>query len=203
MNWLAHAFLSEDDVEFQIGNVLADPLKGKVWQSASDGIIKGMKTHVLIDVFTDSHQVVSKSKSRLRERGLLKAVVIDITYDYFLTKHWHKYSSISKDDFLVKFNDEARSHFPQYPEQAKIMVESLVKENRLDKYNTLSQLRDAFVRIDTRLSPKLLARENTLSYFDRVCEIELDLEEDFLNFFPALYKYIKAQLDPQKLRHWK
>jgi acyl carrier protein phosphodiesterase len=30
MNWLAHVFLSEENVDFQIGNFLADPMKGKL-----------------------------------------------------------------------------------------------------------------------------------------------------------------------------
>ena len=67
--WLAHVFLSELDIDFQIGNFLADPLKGRVWENASDEIKKGMQTHKKIDSFTDSHEIISCSKKRLRERG--------------------------------------------------------------------------------------------------------------------------------------
>ncbi len=85
MNWLAHVFLSELKIDFQIGNYLADPLKGKLWDSTSDDMRRAIKTHITIDSFTDTHKTVSKSKSRLREKGLLKPVIIDLTYDYLLT----------------------------------------------------------------------------------------------------------------------
>lgn len=29
MNWLAHVLLSENHIEYQLGNLLTDPLKGK------------------------------------------------------------------------------------------------------------------------------------------------------------------------------
>ena len=94
LNWLAHVFLSELDIDFQIGNFLADPLKGRVWENASDEIKKGMQTHKKIDSFTDSHEIISCSKKRLRERGLLKPVIVDLTYDYLLTKNWDKFCTI-------------------------------------------------------------------------------------------------------------
>lgn len=72
MNWLAHVFLSELDVDFQMGNFLADPLKGKVWENATLQIKKGMDTHKIIDSYTDSHEITSLSKRRLRERGFIK-----------------------------------------------------------------------------------------------------------------------------------
>ncbi len=86
MNWLAHLFLSEQNVDFQMGNILADPLKGKLWSDASVELGKGMSVHKIIDAYTDSHKTVAKSKASLRKKGLLKAVIIDLTHDYFLTK---------------------------------------------------------------------------------------------------------------------
>ena len=55
MNYLAHIFLSENDIYFQLGNYLADRLKGRAWEDAHPNIIKGMQTHKIIDKFTDEH----------------------------------------------------------------------------------------------------------------------------------------------------
>lgn len=44
MNWLAHVFLSEQNIDFQIGNFLADPLKGRLWEDATIDMKKGMFT---------------------------------------------------------------------------------------------------------------------------------------------------------------
>ncbi len=94
MNWLAHIFLSEQNIDFQIGNYLADPLKCKAWDNASEDLINGIKIHMIIDSFTDSHKIVNQSKTRLRDKGLLKSIIIDITYDHFLTKNWDTFSNI-------------------------------------------------------------------------------------------------------------
>ena len=55
MNWLAHIFLSENHIEHQLGNLLTDPLKGKVWEGAGERIRRGIMMHMHIDTFTDAH----------------------------------------------------------------------------------------------------------------------------------------------------
>ncbi len=40
MNYLAHTLLSKSNIEFQLGNLLADPLKGKRWPSAVMSIMQ-------------------------------------------------------------------------------------------------------------------------------------------------------------------
>jgi acyl carrier protein phosphodiesterase len=201
MNWLAHVFLSEQNIDFQVGNFLADPLKGKLWNDVSQDMINGVKMHQRIDSYTDSHQLFSASKSKLRVKGLLKGVVMDLTYDYLLTKNWHCFTSVTKIEFLKTFNENALKRSAAYPRQARELVENLVTEDRLNKYNNLGQLKKSFQRIDTRLSPRLLARETTESYFDEVCAAEETIEEDFLDFFPDLCRYTKSFLDASKFKH--
>lgn len=107
MNWLAHVFLSEQKIDFQIGNFLADLLKGQLWENASLDMQKGMQIHKVIDSYTDSHEIVSCSKRRLREKGLLKPVIIDLTYDYFLTKNWDEFCNMPIKEFSKVFYHEA------------------------------------------------------------------------------------------------
>ena len=100
MNWLAHIFLSEKEIDFQLGNLLADPLKGKSWPEANKATQAGIRLHKKIDAYTDSHACVSRSKSRLGKKGYLKPVVIDIVYDHLLHKHWDNYAEESLHDFI-------------------------------------------------------------------------------------------------------
>ena len=76
MNWLAHVFLSEKNIDYQLGNLLADPLKAMTWPDASQAVVDGIKMHTRIDSFTDSHASVSRSKARLGQKGYLKPVAI-------------------------------------------------------------------------------------------------------------------------------
>lgn len=203
MNWLAHVFLSEQKIDFQIGNFLADPLKGRIWENASRDMINGMITHKFIDSYTDSHDLVSVSKKRLGSKGLLKSVVIDLTYDYLLTKNWNTFSHIPINEFSNKFYSQAKSRTAYFPEHVNPYVHNMINKDLLNKYHTLDDLGIAFKKMDTRLSERLRRRDTTLSYFDIVKENIIDLEKDFLEYFPSICEKIKRKLDESKLTHWK
>lgn len=203
MNWLAHVFLSEQKIDFQIGNYLADPLKCKLWDSASDDMKKGMQTHIMIDTYTDSHQTVSKSKARLREKGRLKSVIIDLTYDHLLTKNWEQFSSIPLRDFLDTFNKQALKRSKDLPNDASDLVSHLAQNDRLNRYHSLEQLKKSFERIDTRLSERLLSKESAVSYIDVVSQNIEHLEKDFMIFFPELCRSVKSNLEIKYISHWK
>jgi acyl carrier protein phosphodiesterase len=203
MNWLSHVLLSEQKIDFQLGNYLADPLKGKAWEGASEELKQGIEVHKRIDIYTDTHAIFSQSKNRIRDKGLLRGVVMDLTYDYLLTKHWEKFSHIPKEEFLKEFYDNAMQRSPLFPTKPQRLVYTLVTQDRLNKYNSMEELHKAFSRIDLRLSPKLLARESASSYMEDVVRAEKGLEEDFLAFFPQLQKHIKAHMDPHQIEHWR
>ena len=203
MNWLAHIFLSELNIDFQIGNFLADPLKGRAWENANENIKKGIQTHKLIDSYTDSHEIISCSKKRLRERGLLKPVIIDLTYDYLLTKNWDKFSNIPLKIFSNNFYTDAYKRVPFMPYEANISVANMIERDLLNKYHTINQLKTSFDRMDKRLSPRLLQRETASSYSNAVVDNIQYLEKNFLEFFPELCKTVKNDLDKEKLKHWR
>lgn len=203
MNWLAHVFLSEQNIDFQIGNYLADPLKGKAWDKANKDLLNGIKVHMIIDSFTDSNEIVKKSKSRLRDSGLLKSIIIDITYDYFLSKNWDRFSNIAFEDFTSNFYIQAENNLKYLPQNARTSVERLIKFNILNKYQNLEHLKKAFTRFDKRLSTKLLSRDSTSSYFQAVRDNIEDLEKDFLIFFPELCEEVRKNVNSEKINHWK
>lgn len=203
MNWLAHAFLSEEHIDFKIGNILADPLKAKIWENASYHVENGMKTHIKIDSFTDSHKIVKTSKKRLREKGLLKPVIIDLTYDYLLTKNWDLYSNLSIEEFTNNFYKKANQRLNFLPSRPNEIITNLINRDLLNDYHTLEQLNKSFKRMDLRLSQRLRKRETASEYFQTVCTNIDDIEKDFLEFFPLLCQHIKKDLDKSKLSHWK
>jgi acyl carrier protein phosphodiesterase len=203
MNWLAHVFLSEQNIDQQLGNYLADPLKGRVWDGASDDLVKGMEIHKIIDAYTDSHKIVYASKARLKERGRLKPVIVDLTYDYLLTKNWDLFSRVSMQKFTKTFYMQAQKKATTFPDYERELVLHFIKVDGLNKYHELKQLREAFERIDKRLSPKLFSKESATEYFEIVCEQIDDLENDFLSFFPDLCHKVKENSQHANLNHWK
>ena len=201
MNWLAHVLLSSQQIDFQLGNYLADPLKCQVWSGATRELIEGVNTHKSIDSFTDSDKIVSLSKSRLRKKGLLKPVIIDLTYDYLLTQHWDSFCTVSRREFLSSFNNAGEQRALEFPQKPQELVLSLVQNDRLNRYNTLEELLQGFGRIDTRLSPRLLAKETASGYYDDVVKNIGAIEEDFLIFFPKLIHHIRDDLRLVDIEH--
>ena len=186
MNYLAHTLLSKSNIEYQLGNLLADPLKGKRWQGASDEHYAGMRMHAAIDIFTDANATISLSKSRLRPKGYLKGVVIDMVYDYFLSKHWDKFVEQDLKSFVSDFNNNAMFELDELPEKAASFINLITSNNVLGSYIDFSGLEIAFSRIDKRLSPRILVKETTTSYIPNVIENYQAIENDFLEFFPLL-----------------
>ncbi|MCW8875999.1 MAG: ACP phosphodiesterase [Kangiellaceae bacterium] len=191
MNWLSHILLSKLNIEYQLGNLLADPLKGVAWNTASQSLIDGISMHKAIDVYTDSHPVISASKSRLGKKGYLKGVVVDVLYDHFLSNSWESYSKLPIDHFIEKFGSGAIYTSNVYPDNAKKFVHRLVKSNQLTTYVTFEGFVETLKRMDKRLSPRIIARETTLSYVSSVENNYEQLRRDFDEFFPELVDFFK------------
>lgn len=202
MNWLAHVFLSENHIEYQLGNLLADSLKGKAWEGASEAFKQGLETHLYIDKFTDTHPLVKQSKAALTNRKYLKGVVIDIVYDHLLTKHWHHFSSVNFEVFTEKFCQNAPNVMEMYPPRAKEVISNVIKMKILSSYSDIEGLAEGLKRIDKRLSHRVRAKETAIGYLPLVEKKLLSIEKDFLQFFPELMADIAKRVNNQNLNHW-
>lgn len=192
MNWLAHTLLSKKHIDYQLGNVLADPLRGAAWQGASDDLVAGMTMHKAIDKFTDKHPILSSSKAKLGADGHLKGVVLDILYDHFLSQSWDVYAVVELDDFLLHFNQQAFDSSRLFPAKAKLIVGRMAETNLLGKYHAFDGLTHALERIDLRLSARTFAKETATQYIPAI-EVQYDeLKIDFDAFFPELVQYFKS-----------
>ena len=125
MNLLAHLFLSEQNIDRQLGDLLGDPCKGRAFEEANDAFKQGLKAHMSIDAFTGSHASFLKSKQRLNKKGHLKGVVIDLTYDVFLTRFWSEYCCVDLNSFLDGFYLNAPIALEYYPPQPRAVVEKV------------------------------------------------------------------------------
>ncbi|MEM7278044.1 MAG: ACP phosphodiesterase [Pseudomonadota bacterium] len=189
MNWLAHIVLSRRDAAYQLGNVLADPLRGRAWPGAPSAVIDGMSMHQAIDKFTDAHPQIAVSKSRLGERGLLRGVAVDVIYDHFLFLRWDRHVRLPVDVFLEKFHQDASLIATSMPDRAKTFTERLIRSELLSSYANKEGVAQALLRVDSRLSVRLKARETTSQYFDAFVAEYDSLQADFDQFFPDLVAF--------------
>lgn len=192
MNWLAHLLLSKPDIEYQLGNLLADPLKGRAWEGASGSFKEGLAMHKAIDVYTDSHPIIAESKSRLGERGYLKGVVIDVLYDHFLSNLWQQYSEVTLLGFMTAFDSKSVLTSQAYPTDARRFVHRLVASGNLKNYRTFDGFVSTLRRLDKRLSPRISKRDSTERYVENVQSNYGALRDDFEKFFPELVTFFKT-----------
>ncbi len=100
MNFLAHAYLSFNNPEILVGNMISDFVKGSRQFQYPEAIQNGITLHRKIDTFTDSHIGTKKAKDFFRsEYRLYSAPITDVIFDHFLAT-----------DTAI-FNDESLLHF--------------------------------------------------------------------------------------------
>jgi acyl carrier protein phosphodiesterase len=191
MNWLAHVFLSEPDVEFQLGNLLADVVRGPQRDSMSANFIRGAACHKAIDAFTDAHPIVKRSRARLgSERRRFSGVLVDVFYDYFLARNFERYSSIALDTYTSAFYAGVKAHPIALPPDAQLMLERIMRYDLLASYARVDGVERALSRISTYLN----SRWRKQFYLERgVADLlahEAALAADFHEFFPALQAHV-------------
>lgn len=191
MNWLAHVLLSEPDIEFRLGNLLADLVKGKDRQGMSSAFLRGTQCHQAIDLFTDYHPVVDRSKSRISdEYGRFAGILVDVFYDHFLACHWDRYSPVPLEVFTTRLYSDIRANPIKLPEEARRSVERMIADDRLGSYRLFEGIEASLHRISTRLTERLgrpFALERAVKELTANRD---DFARDFEEFFPELQSHV-------------
>jgi len=194
MNFLAHIYLSGDSDELKIGNFIGDFVKASDMEHFSQTINQGIKMHWAIDEFTDQHEVVQKSKNRLRPKyGHYAGVIIDIFYDHFLARNWHDYHDGDLRIYVNKQYKMLENHISILPQKVVHMLPYMIKYDWLFNYQY-------FDGID-RVMHGMANRSNFNSRMDEsIAELKKyhqEFEKEFQEFFPDLKTFCDAFLEKQ------
>jgi acyl carrier protein phosphodiesterase len=191
VNWLAHAFLSEPDVEFRLGNLLADLVKGRDRAGMSPGFLRGVQCHQSIDSFTDFHPIVHRSRARIGEGyRLVTGILIDVFYDHFLALDWDRYSAERLESFTARVSADIRAHPISLPEEARGALDRMLLDDRLTSYRSIEGIEVTLRRVSMRLAART-GREFALE--NAVSELRANfdaLRSDFAEFFPLLQAHV-------------
>jgi acyl carrier protein phosphodiesterase len=187
LNWLAHVFLSEPDVEFRLGNLLADIVRGEELRRMSAGFQRGAQKHKQIDAFTDSHPLVKRSRARVsREFRRFSGVLVDVFYDHLLATHWNAYSPIVLDAFTSKFYADIESSSIELPSSARVTLDRIIRHDLLGSYRRTEGVERSLRRISAYLSSRWQRQfELERGVADLVAQ-RAGFDEDFVEFFPQL-----------------
>lgn len=191
MNFLAHIYLSGENELIQIGNFMADSIRGKSYTLYSPPLIKGILLHREIDTFTDAHPIFRKSKHRLHEKyGHYSGVIMDIFYDHFLAKNWANYSSISLEQTAEAFYDNLQRHYDLLTEPVKKMLPYLISQNWLISYSTLEGLSLILYQMDHRTKKRVAMHESIVE----LNQFYAEFESEFTAFFEEIKIHCQEKL---------
>lgn len=188
MNYLAHFYLAGDDEGLIVGNLLADYVKGNKYTHLPENIQRGIILHRNIDDFTDNHNQVEKTKSRLRAKYRKYAPVIsDVFYDFILGSNWHEYSDSDLQNFSAEVYKTLESHLEIMPMQAQMTVAYMAKNDWLYNYSNYFGIEMALKGLSRR------ARFET-NMHEAVADLKAhrpEIEKEFRPFFEDIQSYVK------------
>jgi acyl carrier protein phosphodiesterase len=177
MNYLAHAFLSNNDTELLIGNFIADHLRGNDFNNYPQQIIKGIHLHRKIDSFTDTH-INFKASKRLFYSGYEKysGILIDIYFDHFLAKNFTNYSNMPLKEFcemVYKTYIENQHHLPK---SSSNFLEYVIKNNIYHAYSSIEGIEKVLFHLSHRIKHGVMLNESIALFKENEAELEANFK---------------------------
>lgn len=154
------------------------------------GIIRGIRQHRAIDVFTDSHPTFAIARSLLPPtRRRLAGIVVDVLYDYILSNSWPG-GHPARSQFIDLCHDTLLKNPTLLGPRLRAALPHMISEQWLESYSTISGLALTFRRISTRapVAAAVLGAENDL------LQSQSAFEDLFTTFFPELQNFSHAWL---------
>ena len=188
MNLLAHAYLSFNQPEILVGNMISDFVKGKKQFDYEDGIQKGIRLHRDIDTFTDAHEATKKAAALLKPAaGAYAGAFVDVVYDHFLANDTQQFADDVALQLFAKNTYESLFEFVEIlPERFDAMLPYMQSQNWLYNYKHFIGIENSFaglVRrakyIDSSTETFVLFRKNYLG-----------LQQCYNDFFPELKAFV-------------
>ena len=187
MNFLAHLYLSGDDVDIRMGNFIGDFVKGRYQSRYNDGVQKGIFLHRDIDYFTDNHRATYEVRLLFRE-GYRKyaGVVVDVFYDHFLARYWNSFSPYPLKGFTRKFYYQMVQRYRELPLSVKRLLPFIIQTNRFYSYHTIEGVEGA-LNIMSRVTS---LPDKTDFAIATLRNNYLFIRNQFEMFFPDLIDYV-------------
>lgn len=188
MNYLAHLYLSEPHAQAWLGSLLGDFVKGPLDGRYGEEITRAIAMHRKIDVFTDAHPLVLRSRSRISaQRRRYAGIMVDVFYDHFLAKNWNDFHEEPLAEFTGRVYGILTRNHALLPARLQRVAPMMIELDWLGSYADVGSIHTALDRMGQRLK-----RENRLtnSAEELVGNYAL-LEADFRAFLPEVLRYTR------------
>jgi acyl carrier protein phosphodiesterase len=191
MNYLAHAYLSFQQPEILLGNMISDFVKGKKKFDYPATVQTGIALHRAIDTFTDEHPLIADAKEIFRPvYRLYSGAMVDVVLDHFVATDPLHFS----DKSLLSFSETTYRllalHQQWFPEKFERMFPYMVQHNWLYNYQHkwgIEKSLGGVVRRAVYLNDSAPAYELFETHFET-------LQKLYNEFFPLLYNFASNKL---------
>jgi acyl carrier protein phosphodiesterase len=191
LNHLAHLFLAPDSELHRVGSLLGDFARGLDSKTLPPAIHEGLRHHRAVDAFTDQHPDVLASKRLFSsQRRRFAGVALDILYDHYLLRNWHRFSSVAVDDFIDQVYAELQDHREAMPERMQTVTGQIVRYDWFRSYRDMDNIGFALDRVANRIR----FRHAFHGIIEEIQVHDQALEAHFLAFFPDLLERSKTCL---------
>lgn len=205
MNYLAHAFLSGDNSEVQLGGLLGDFVKGPIYSPKDqplnstankstvlqfDNIRFGIQHHRAIDAYSDSLVSFRNCASLFDKKyRRIAGIIVDICFDHYLAKQWSQHSKTNLTEFSAALYPKM-SNCQFAPENFKRFSQRCIEAKLFEIYQDRATIKVALDRVAQRLSrPKLMA-----GAYEQWEAIYLEMERLFETCFGEIKSWAAARL---------
>jgi len=186
MNYLAHFHLAWPDENLIAGGLEGEFFKGPLPGRLSPCLQAGVQLHRAIDGFTDRHPALDSARAAFPPGSRRYAgILMDLAFDYFLTRHWSHFSDMPLDDFSERVYRTLAERESSLSPAGQRMARRLRDYRVLTIYRNWEAVPETAARLGSRLR-----RANPLQDSQRLLEPLRDkLEHSFLAFYPALQQF--------------
>ena len=190
MNLLAHLHLSEGrSVAMAAGNTWADYMRRTGTRTIDVDFAQGLRLHRLIDAYVESHPLTRTARACISPaRRRLGGIIVDVAYDYFLSRNWTRYSAIPLVDFVATRLRAIQHYLEAHPSPLRPLVDRAAEEGWLLSYGTLEGVGQTFARVARRVpaAARLRGAEEEIE------RNETRIQAAFEEFYPQLMARCEA-----------
>ena len=192
MNFLAHAYLSFNNPQILVGNMISDFVKGSAKFGFSGNIQKGIMLHREIDGFTDCHPVTQKAKEIFRPAyRLYSGALVDILYDHFLANDKELFGEAGLKGFTLSTYRQIEEHRDELPPNFLPVFSYMSREDWLYNYKYPEGMRKSLAGLVRRAR---FIHESETAY-NLFLEHYVTLNEYYHDFFADVKLFAKQRFE--------
>lgn len=191
VNYLAHAYLSFNQPDVLVGNLISDFIKGKKQFDYPVNIQTGIRLHRAIDNFTDSHPATKAAADIFRPHyRLYSSAFVDVVYDHFLANDPTAFTGTDLYDFSQEVYSTLDRYVTVFPEAFRRIFPYMKQYNWMYHYRIRDELINPFEGL-VRRAAYLTEGRTAFRLFD---EHYAELQQHYNVFFPALKEFAFSTL---------